>query len=125
MVAVTYLRLYIQYTTSALLFHLTDGLEAGSIKVAWKLGVLDEGLILDQILEGLDCNVEVLFSMYFAGSRGSGSVYCKMGYTATKVGIVCVHTRNTKAKFIREFNKETLKERAFTDTGRTREDKWA
>jgi hypothetical protein len=70
----TYLGLDVQDAAAALFVNETDSLEAGTVEVAREFCMLDEGTGDDQVLEFLGWDEEVLLSMNFSWTWGTGSV---------------------------------------------------
>jgi hypothetical protein len=70
----THLHLNIQNTSPAPIPHILDSLHAGAVKVAAKLRMLDEAILLDQLLELLAGDEVVLAAVLLAGARAAGRV---------------------------------------------------
>jgi hypothetical protein len=64
----------VQNTPSSTFLHLTNGFEAGAIIIARKLSMLYESRVLQELLELVDGDEVVVFSMSLAGSRRASGV---------------------------------------------------
>ena len=56
------------------MLYLVYGHEGSAVIVAGELGVLDEGILLDELLEFFTGDKVVVFALLFTGTRGASSV---------------------------------------------------
>ena len=80
------------------MLYLVYGHEGGAVIVAGELGVLDEGILLDELLEFFTGDKVVVFAILFTGTRGASSVCGSLMGGMEDMGDVREDVKNTKGR---------------------------
>ena len=70
----THLRLNVEHTSATCARNLANGHEAGTVAIAGKLCVLDEGILCEKVFELIVGDEVVVFCVLLTGARCAGGV---------------------------------------------------